>query len=179
MTLDELPLAPVSTRPDAATDGYVVTLDAAGVPTGLGVAAPPGTPPAGTAAPTSAAGGSLPPAVLLPAHLTLDELLTGEAVTLLPLNPFGAVVIGPRGVLGVLEHPTIARHAAGVHVPPGRTRSDLAHPEDGVLPGAVGVPVARVLCRCGRLNQVTLYDPDYPPACTGDESAHPLEPRER
>lgn len=44
MTLEELPLAPVSTRPDEATDGYVVALDAAGVPTGLGRAAPPGSP---------------------------------------------------------------------------------------------------------------------------------------
>ncbi|GLV92947.1 MULTISPECIES: hypothetical protein [Streptomyces] len=174
MTLDELPLAPVSTRPDEATDGYVVALDAAGVPTGLGVAGAPGASPA-----ASAAGGSLPPAVLLPARLTLDELLTSEAVTLLPLNPFGAVVIGPSGILGVLEHPTIARHCAGVDVPPGRTRSDLAHPEDGVLAGVVGVPVARLLCRCGRLNQVTLYDPDYPPACPGDGAGHPLEPQER
>lgn len=174
MTLDELPLAPVSTSPDEATDGYVVALDATGVPTGLGTAAPPGGTPQG-----SAAGRSLPPVVLLPAHLTLHELLTSEAVTLLPLNPFGAVVIGPSGILGVLEHPTIARHAAGDDVPPGRTRSDLAHPEDGVLPGAVGVPVARLLCRCGRLNQVTLYDPDYPPTCTGDDTAHPLEPQGR
>ncbi|MEV6681015.1 hypothetical protein AB0N09_29740 [Streptomyces erythrochromogenes] len=166
MTLEELPLAPVSTHPDGATHGYVVALDAAGVPTGLGLAAPPGT------------GGGLHPAVLLPAGLSLHELLTGEAVTLLALNPFGAVVIGASGVLGVLEHPTIARHATGADVPEGRTRSDLAHPEDAVLAGVVGIPVARVLCRCGQLNQVTLYDPDYPPTCPGDPG-HPLDPQER
>ncbi|MEU6311935.1 hypothetical protein [Streptomyces sp. NPDC047014] len=167
LALNQLPLAPVSTRPDEATDGYVVALDAAGVPAGLGVAG----------------GADLAPVVLVPAHLTLHELLTGEGVTLLALNPFGAVVIGPSGILGVLEHPTIARHSAEADdVPLGRTRSDLAHPEDGVLVGAVGVPVARLLCRCGQLNQITLYDPDYPPTCTGDGAdtgAHPLEPRER
>ncbi|THA81693.1 hypothetical protein [Streptomyces sp. A0592] len=166
MTLEELPLAPVSTRPGEATDGYVVALDAAGVPTGLGLATPPGT------------GGGLHPAVLLPAGLHLHELLTGEAVTLLALNPFGAVVIDASGILGVLEHPTIARHATGADVPAGRTRSDPAHPEDAVLAGVVGVPVARVLCRCGQLNQVTLYDPDYPPTCPGDDG-HPLDPQER
>ncbi|WP_030854317.1 hypothetical protein [Streptomyces sp. NRRL F-4474] len=173
MTLEELPLAPVSTRPGEATDGYVVTLDAAGVPTGLGLATPPGT-----AGAVPGTGGGLPPAVLLPAGLSLHELLTSEAVTLLPLNPFGAVVIDASGILGVLEHPTIARHATGAEVPAGRTRSDLAHPEDAVLAGAVGVPVARVLCRCGQLNQVTLYDPDYPPTC-GGEDGHPLDPQER
>ncbi|MFE5723979.1 hypothetical protein ACFYYM_17700 [Streptomyces erythrochromogenes] len=182
MTLAELPLAPVSTRPDEATDGYVVALDAAGVPTGLGLATPPGT--TGTPdtrnAPPGApgTGGGLHPAVLLPAGLSLHELLTGEAVTLLSLNPFGAVVIDASGILGVLEHPTIARHATGADVPAGRTRSDLAHPEDGVLAGVVGVPVARVLCRCGQLNQVTLYDPDYPPTCPSD-GGHPLDPQER
>ncbi|MFJ1566712.1 hypothetical protein ACIOG8_21275 [Streptomyces erythrochromogenes] len=174
MTLEELPLAPVSTRPDEATDGYVVALDAAGVPTGLGLATPPGT--AGTPAPGT--GGGLHPAVLLPAGLSLHELLTGESVTLLSLNPFGAVVIDASGILGVLEHPTIARHATGADVPAGRTRSDLAHPEDAVLAGVVGVPVARVLCRCGQLNQVTLYDPDYPPTCPS-EDGHPLDPQER
>lgn len=175
MTLEELPLAPVSTRPDEATDGYVVALDAAGVPTGLGRAAPPGSPAPGAG---GAGGGGLHPAVLLPAGLSLHELLTGEAVTLLPLNPFGAVVIDASGILGVLEHPTIARHATGADVPAGRTRSDLAHPEDAVLAGVVGVPVARVLCRCGQLNQVTLYDPDYPPTCPS-EDGHPLDPQER
>ncbi|MFF9983135.1 hypothetical protein [Streptomyces erythrochromogenes] len=179
MTLAELPLAPVSTRPDEATDGYVVALDSAGVPTGLGLATPPGTPDTSDARPGAVgAGGGLHPAVLLPAGLSLHELLTGEAVTLLPLNPFGAVVIDASGILGVLEHPTIARHATGTDVPAGRTRSDLAHPEDAVLAGAIGVPVARVLCRCGQLNQVTLYDPDYPPTCPGDDG-HPLDPQER
>ncbi|WP_405428079.1 hypothetical protein [Streptomyces erythrochromogenes] len=179
MTLAELPLAPVSTRPDEATDGYVVALDSAGVPTGLGLATPPGAPDTRDASPGAAgAGGGLHPAVLLPAGLSLHELLTGEAVTLLPLNPFGAVVIDASGILGVLEHPTIARHATGTDVPAGRTRSDLAHPEDAVLAGAIGVPVARVLCRCGQLNQVTLYDPDYPPTCPGDDG-HPLDPQRR
>ncbi|MGI3199169.1 hypothetical protein ACRJ4W_12150 [Streptomyces sp. GLT-R25] len=162
MTLDDLPLAPVSTRPDAAMDGYVVTLDTSGLPTGLGMAEI-----RCGGAEKQNTGQELPSAVLLPAHLTLHELLTSEAGTLLALNPFGAVVLDSSRILGVLEHRTIARHAASVDVPIGRPRSDLPHPEDAVLAGTVGVPVARVLCRCGRLNQITLYDPGLPPDVFG------------
>ncbi|MGA6227890.1 hypothetical protein ACPESV_47060 [Streptomyces umbrinus] len=175
MTLDDLPLAPVSTRPDAAMDGYVVTLDTSGLPTGLGMAEI-----RCGGAEKQNTGQELPSAVLLPAHLTLHELLTSEAGTLLALNPFGVVVLDSSRILGVLEHRTIARHAASVDVPIGRPRSDLPHPEDAVLAGTVGVPVARVLCRCGRLNQITLYDPDYPPTCSGPAGDdHPLVLRER
>ncbi|WP_432069754.1 hypothetical protein [Streptomyces sp. AA1529] len=163
MTLDELVLARVITRSEAAADtGYVMTVDAEGWPTGLGRPADLHT--------------GLPPAVLLPAPMDLSALCTSDALDLMTLNPYGVLVHDLGHVLGVLEGDTVSAHLIGLTAR-GTVRSDTPSPLDAVLAGTYSTPIARVLCRCGRLTTLTAYDPDFPPVCPGagpEAAPHPL-----
>lgn len=92
------------------------------------------------------------------------------------LNPYGALVHDRGRVLGVLERDTVSAHLIGLAAR-GTVRSGTPSPLDAVLAGTYATPIARVLCRCGRLTTLTAYDPDFPPVCpgTGPEAApHPL-----
>lgn len=163
MTLDELALASVTPLPEAAGDGgYVMAVGADGRPTGLGRA--------------DDVGVGLPPAVLLPAPMTMLELCTGSALDLLALNPYGALVHDGGRTLGVLEHRIVSAYLVTLSAR-GTLRSDAPSPLDAVLAGACTTPIARVICRCGRLNTLTAYDPEFPPACPGpgpETTSHPL-----
>ncbi|MFE9687175.1 hypothetical protein [Streptomyces sp. NPDC006285] len=139
-----------------------MTVDAEGRPTALGRA--------------DDVGVSLPPAVLLPAPMTMLEVCTGSALDLLALNPYGALVHDVRRTLGVLERRTISAYLITLSAR-GTLRSDTPSPQDAVLAGVCTTPVARVICRCGRLNTLTAYDPEFPPACPGprpETTSHPL-----
>ncbi|MEU9702394.1 hypothetical protein [Streptomyces sp. NPDC047981] len=152
MTLAELTLVPVAPLPEAETSGYVMTVDAEGWPTALGR--------------TEDVDTGLPPAVLLPAPMTLPELCAGGTLDLLALNPYGALVHDRGRVLGVLEQHTVSAHLVTLSAR-GTLRGDTPSPLDAVLAGTYATPVARVVCRCGRLATLTAYDPDLPPLCPG------------
>ncbi|MCX4986560.1 hypothetical protein [Streptomyces sp. NBC_00572] len=163
MTLGELPLAPVTPLSEAAADsGYVMTMDAEGWPTALGR--------------LDDGDAGLPPAVLLPAPMTMVALCTGGALDLLALNPYGALVHDGGRTLGVLEQHTVSAYLVTLSAR-GTLRSDVPSPLDAVLAGAYATPVARVVCRCGLLTTLAEYDPDFPPACPGggaEAAPHPL-----
>ncbi|WP_128980334.1 hypothetical protein [Streptomyces roseicoloratus] len=163
MTLDEATLAPVTPLSEAAVDGgYVMTVDAEGRPTALG-------------RPEDLDVG-LPPAVLLPASMTMAALCTGDALDLLALNPYGALVHDRGRTLGVLERDTVSAYLVTLSAR-GTLRGDPPSPSDAVLGGSYATPVARLVCRCGRLTTLTAYDPDFPPLCPGagpEGTPHPL-----
>ncbi|MFD7962296.1 hypothetical protein ACFV5J_15990 [Streptomyces zaomyceticus] len=166
MTLDRLPLAPVAPLSEATVDGgYVMTVDADGWPTALGR--------------LDSGESGLPPAVLLPAPMTVAALCTGDGLDLLALNPYGALVHDGGRTLGVLEQHTVAAHLVALAAR-GTLRNDVPAPLDAVLAGAYSTPVARVVCHCGRLTTLTEYDPDFPPVCAGpgpEATPHPLAVR--
>ena len=125
----------------------------------------------GTAA-DLAEGRALPPGVEIPAGMLLDEVVGSEAVTLLDLNPHGAVVVRDGEVVGVLSATMIDEAAAA-----GRVESrTMGEGTDSGLPGDIRVPTARVRCRwpdCGHVNVLTFYDPDRPDSCANpDLPAH-------
>ncbi|MET9600352.1 hypothetical protein [Streptomyces sp. NPDC006459] len=167
MTLGELTLAPVTPLSEAgAESGYVMTVDAQGRPTALGR--------------LDDAEAGLPPAVLLPAPMTLSQLCTGGALDLLALNPYGALVQDRGRTLGVLERHTVSAYLVTLSAR-GTLRNDTPSPLDAVLAGTYATPVARVVCHCGRLTTLTAYDPDFPPVCPGpgpgpgpQDASHPL-----
>ncbi|WKD31171.1 hypothetical protein [Streptomyces xanthophaeus] len=163
MTLGELTLAPVTPLSEAvAGSGYVMTVDEEGWPTALGR--------------LDDADAGLPPAVLLPAPMTMSALCTGGALDLLALNPYGALVQDRSRTLGVLERHTVSSYLVTLSAH-GTLRSDTPSPSDAVLAGSYATPVARVVCHCGRLTTLTAYDPDFPPVCPGpvpQAAPHPL-----
>ncbi|MFE5487987.1 hypothetical protein [Streptomyces sp. NPDC056527] len=163
MTLGELVLAPVTPLSEAVADGgYVMTVDAEGRPTALGR--------------LDDADTGLPPAVLLPAPMTMSALCTGDALDLLALNPYGALVHDGGRTLGVLERHIVSEYLVALSAR-GTLRSDTPSPSDAVLAGTCTTPVARVICHCGRLTTLTAYDPDFPPVCPGagpEATPHPL-----
>ncbi|MER6316816.1 hypothetical protein [Streptomyces sp. NPDC001581] len=163
MTLGELILAPVTPLNEAVADGgYVMTVDEEGRPTALGR--------------LDDADAGLPPAVLLPAPMTMSALCTGSALDLLALNPYGALVQDRGRTLGVLERHTVSSYLVTLSAR-GTLRSDTPSPSDAVLAGTYATPVARVVCHCGRLTTLTAYDPDFPPVCPGpvpEAAPHPL-----
>ncbi|WP_031010971.1 hypothetical protein [Streptomyces sp. NRRL F-5727] len=163
MTLEEVPLTPVTLASDAAPDhGYVMTVDAEGRPTALGR--------------SEDLDVGLPPAVLLPAPMTMSALCTGDGLDLLALNPYGALVHDRGRTLGVLERHTVSAYLVTLSAR-GTLRGDAPSPSDATLAGSYATPVARVVCRCGRLTTLTAYDPDFPPVCSGagpEDGPHPL-----
>ncbi|MGI5499236.1 hypothetical protein [Lentzea sp. CA-135723] len=141
---------------------YAVLVDEAGHVLALGTAA------------DLAGGRSLPPGVEIPAGISLDDVVGGEAMTLLDLNPHGAVVVRDRDVLGVISAAMIDEAASSGQVA-SRT---MGEGTDSGLPGDIRVPTARVTCAwpsCGHVNALTFYDPDRPDDCANpDLPAHAI-----
>ncbi|MFI7357898.1 hypothetical protein ACIBTP_28745 [Streptomyces avidinii] len=112
------------------------------------------------------------PPVLLPAGMTLDELVGGAAMTLLALSPHGAVVVDPSGAVTVLPATIVddfLDHGALLPAEP-RGAFDMSA-TDSVLAGDISLPLALVTCAtpgCGHINHLGFFDPQRPPAC-----AHP------
>ncbi|MBP2035299.1 hypothetical protein [Streptomyces avidinii] len=112
------------------------------------------------------------PAVLVPAGLTLGELVGGAAVTLLALSPHGAVVVDPSGGVTVLPGSIVDDFLDHGALLPAETRGafDMSA-TDSVLAGEVSLPFALVACAapgCGHVNHLGFFDPQRPPVC-----AHP------
>jgi hypothetical protein len=135
---------------------YAVLVDEAGHIVAMGTAA------------DLAEGRNLPPGVEIPAGMLLDDVVSSEAVTLLDLNPHGAVVVRDAEVLGVISAAVIDEAASAGHVA-SRT---MGEGTDSGLPGNVRVPTARVTCiwqGCGHVNVMTFYDPDRPDRCANPD----------
>jgi hypothetical protein len=111
---------------------------------------------------------ALAPGVEIPAGTPLDDVVGGRAVTLLELNPHGAVLVRGGEVLGVVTAAMIDEVASAGNVA-SRTMGESA---DSGLPGDVRVPTARVMCAwpgCGHVNVMTFYDPDRPGRCANPD----------
>ncbi|GAB3893525.1 hypothetical protein GCM10029964_070440 [Kibdelosporangium lantanae] len=140
-----------SDPPDVAEDRtYAVVVDDAGHVVGLGTTA------------EVAEGTPLAPGVEIPADMPLEEVVASDAVTLLDLNPHGAVVVREGTVVGVVPAAVIDLAVTGA------TFAGNEMGSDSTLPGRIGVAAARVTCAwpgCGYLNVITFYDPDRPDLC--------------
>ncbi|MGK3206875.1 hypothetical protein [Amycolatopsis sp. MEPSY49] len=141
---------------------YAVLVDESGHVLALGTAA------------DLAEGRALPPGVEIPIGIPLDDVVGGEAVTLLDLNPHGAVVVRDSEVLGVISTAAIDEAASAGQIA-SRT---MGEGTDSALPGDIRVPTARVSCAwpgCGHVNTLTFYDPDRPGGCANpDLPAHTI-----
>jgi hypothetical protein len=117
----------------------------------------------------SLARADLPPALVLPATLTIGELVASDAITLLDLSPHGAVVADGVEIVGVLETHVVDDHLATTASVPSESRTQITNlPSDSVLGGSVQSAVARVVCGhpgCRYVNRLTFYDPKHPPLC--------------
>jgi hypothetical protein len=118
----------------------------------------------------------LSPAVVIPAAAEAETVFGSNAVTLLELNPHGAVVSDGRQIVGIV--PTAALDELIATAAYGIESRRMGEAGDGLLAGAALLPRARVCCAavgCGYRNELAFYDPDRPPACGNpDRPGHPL-----
>lgn len=128
-------------------------------------------------------GGSAPPAIVVPAWLTLAELAGSSAPLLLEAWPEleGMVAVDHEGdVVGVVPVEVLDDYlGAGHYLPPPTVMGPGGHPGDVHVPGDPRLPRARIRCRaCGFVNTLTFFDRDKPPECrNGEMGPHVLEVR--
>jgi hypothetical protein len=121
----------------------------------------------------------LPPLLVLPATMTMDELAESAAVTLLDLGTTTALLVDGDDPVGLLPLDAVVDHlASSEFLPAQRTLGPLGAETDALWPGSGRTPLARLVCAatgCGYLNELLEYSADPPTACANPAPpAHPL-----
>ncbi|MEU3457274.1 hypothetical protein ABZ671_27275 [Micromonospora sp. NPDC006766] len=122
----------------------------------------------------------LPPLLVFPATMTMDELVESAAVTLLDLGATNALLVADDGSpVGLLPVDVVVDHLASpAYLPTQRTFSPLGTETDAMWPGFEQAPLARLVCAatgCGFLNELLEYSADPPTVCANPAPpAHPL-----
>jgi len=177
-------LAPSEARKQLSTGGYGIILDPNGMPAVLVVAedleqaAERGAP--SLLHPFA----GLPPTVIVGSDIELQDLIQSGTLTLFDLGARGAVVLGDKGVVGVLPTEVVDEYlGGGEYELPTRTMGPSAAIGDTELAGSHQTPLGTVVCvalvdthPCGYRNKVVFLDEAHMPRCQNpDLPPHTLE----
>ena len=116
----------------------------------------------------------LPPLVVLPADLTMTDLVNSAAITLLDLGGPAALLVDRDGAaVGALPVAAVVDHLAGPgYLTAYRHLGPNGPTGDGTWPTGTRLPLARLHCavaECGYLNELTEYFEDALVACANPE----------
>lgn len=115
---------------------------------------------------------SLPPSVIVGCEIEMQQLTNSSVMTLFDVGARGAIVLGNKGVIGVLPIEVIDDFiASGEYKPLENVLGDdntTRGAADGILGGDYQTPAGTKVCAypgCGYSNILADFDRDYPPQC--------------